>query len=146
MVEQRHLDDRPGSDAALEALDVLAVAVGERLVVDEVLRGASGGRVGHAGVAECALGLRLEPRACGRRTADVAGGHLVHDHPAERQLPLAQRPPEEVRLGQRLDLRHGDDQEGRASEESRSRRLGGPAREPVDHSLEAEQELRQVAQ
>ena len=42
VVEQGYLDDRPRADPALEARDVLAVAVGERLVVDEAARAAVG--------------------------------------------------------------------------------------------------------
>ena len=50
------------ADPALERHDVLAVAVGQGLVVHEVLGRPGGGRVGHAGVAQRALGLRAKPR------------------------------------------------------------------------------------
>ena len=54
--------------------DVLAVAVGERLVVDEVLGRAAGRWVGDAGVAQRALGLRPKARAGGRRARRRSSG------------------------------------------------------------------------
>ena len=88
---------------------------------------------------------RRRVRAAGA-PADVARVHLVHDHAAEGQLALAQRPPEEVGLGERLDLRHGDEQERRALGGEQRRDVGGPAGEAVVHALEPGRQVGEVAQ
>src|SRR5437763_12464315 len=93
VVEQRHLDDRFGADPGLQALDVRAVAIGQGLEVEQVLGGPPGDVARHARGGQRARGPAA---AAAAGSADVAAVHLVHDDAAERQVALAQRPPEEV--------------------------------------------------
>src|SRR5262245_5879920 len=93
VVEQGHLDDRLGGGRGPRALDCRARPIGRGLEGGRVLGGPPGDGVRHAGRGQRPCG---PPADAAAGAAGVAAVHLVHDDAAERQVGLAQRPPEEV--------------------------------------------------
>ena len=137
LVEVGDGDDAWARELGLEALDVPAVALGEHVIVAEVL--------GHP-LGELVAELTGEPgrHIAGLGVTEQVVVHAVDDHAAEghpRRLELA---PEVDRLLDRLALGRGDEEEHRPRVGEQLVDLDGTLLEPVDHPADGAEEHGQV--